>query len=662
MRRILSLIIVFITLNVSASNLYDYNGKGYCQDFAGILSQRNVSIINATLTRIEKESSIEISTVAIPTLNGDDIENYANKLFNHWGIGKTTNNGVLFIIAINEHKSRIEVGRGLEPYLTDYKCKQILEQIKPYLRSKDYNGAFNYVINSVTAIIQEAKEENDVTYKAQNVTTVVPLMTGAKNKPSEPIDWSTFIQILLILCIIGVIVYIIYQVIIYYRNFKEKLENNMTLLTSKYNFLKDKFQYIENTNSKLDKKYGTGPAVDKANISLLAYESSYLLLKHTADNLKYFPSKSNDDFFATLNNTIDNMSDTYKTFLDLETVLTEITDKIKREKDAEKLQNELLIRARTLLRDYSLQYLNDKYVENKNEFETISNDVFIKKPNYAKYVEDIQLTVKTIHDAMLLPDYTKGIFNKDLLKFIETLESNIQIVGTTLYNAKALLKDTEIAIKNITADYNNSKNEIYYNTTDVRRQIDASNIDLYNYILKDFEDKKFKACNDNIRALRLNLKYIKDDYKAELEIKNVKKDIQNSTTKCEKLIDNKSFRINYLNESSSLYKTAKVLEEADMYVEALDKYNAALVCLTNIENDYIKEQKEIKRKEEERLRKIREAEEEERRRKKREEDEEDDRRRRNSYSSSSNNDYSSSSSSISFGGGESGGGGASSDF
>ena len=75
----------------------------------------------------------------MPSLQGYDIEDYGYRLGRHWGIGTAAlNNGVLLIVAPNERKVRIEVGRGLEPILTDALTRIIIEtSILPRFRSGD---------------------------------------------------------------------------------------------------------------------------------------------------------------------------------------------------------------------------------------------------------------------------------------------------------------------------------------------------------------------------------------------------------------------------------------------------------------------------------------------------------------------------------------------
>ena len=64
------------------------------------------------------------------------IDEVANKLYIQWGVGKkTTNEGALFLFAIRDRKSRLEVGYGLEPYVPDGSAGDVLRAMRPALRA-----------------------------------------------------------------------------------------------------------------------------------------------------------------------------------------------------------------------------------------------------------------------------------------------------------------------------------------------------------------------------------------------------------------------------------------------------------------------------------------------------------------------------------------------
>lgn len=83
----------------------------------------------------------QVVVATIPSLEGQEIEEYGYRLGRHWGIGqKDKNNGVLLIVAPQERRVRIEVGYGLEGTLTDALSSRIVKQeILPWFR-KGTNG------------------------------------------------------------------------------------------------------------------------------------------------------------------------------------------------------------------------------------------------------------------------------------------------------------------------------------------------------------------------------------------------------------------------------------------------------------------------------------------------------------------------------------------
>src|SRR5262245_62283725 len=100
---------------------------GRVVDDSKLPSAADEQALLADLEALEKKSSDQVVVVTIPSLQGYAIEDYGYQLGRNWGIGtKQLNNGVLLIVAPNEHKVRIEVGRGLEPTLTDALSKIII--------------------------------------------------------------------------------------------------------------------------------------------------------------------------------------------------------------------------------------------------------------------------------------------------------------------------------------------------------------------------------------------------------------------------------------------------------------------------------------------------------------------------------------------------------
>lgn len=129
--------------------------SGFVNDYASVFSTEEKTAIESELTLFEKESGNEIAVVTIQSLDGDTIEHYAVEIFNEWGIGKEdADNGVLLLIAMSDRKIRIEVGYGLEPYLTDAESYHIIETIlKPAFQNDEYARGVTEAVERIEEVI-----------------------------------------------------------------------------------------------------------------------------------------------------------------------------------------------------------------------------------------------------------------------------------------------------------------------------------------------------------------------------------------------------------------------------------------------------------------------------------------------------------------------------
>jgi len=164
---------------------------GRVVDDAYLLGADDEAQLTADLKTLEDKSSDQLVVVTLPSLQGYAIEDYGYQLGRHWGIGtKQLNNGVLLIVAPNEHKVRIEVGRGLEPILTDALSKIIIENaILPKFRTGDYAGGIKDGVRDITKVLTGDAAEVEERAKAK-----------ARHDADQPaINWLMVIFWLLII-------------------------------------------------------------------------------------------------------------------------------------------------------------------------------------------------------------------------------------------------------------------------------------------------------------------------------------------------------------------------------------------------------------------------------------------------------------------------------
>ena len=95
------------------------------------------------------------------SLNGNSVEEYANRLFRRWQLGQRgKNNGVLLLHAPAERKIRIEVGYGLEGTLTDAITKYIIANaIAPRFKANDFSGGMTRGVDDIIKVLGGGAEE-----------------------------------------------------------------------------------------------------------------------------------------------------------------------------------------------------------------------------------------------------------------------------------------------------------------------------------------------------------------------------------------------------------------------------------------------------------------------------------------------------------------------
>jgi len=132
--------------------------RGYVNDYAGVLDAQERKRLESLLAEVERKTGAEIAVVALESLEGGQIEDFANRLFEKWGIGKKDqDNGVLLIAAIRDRKVRIEVGYGLEPVLPDARAGRILDQVVlPAFRAGHYARGLAEGAGTVARVLAEA--------------------------------------------------------------------------------------------------------------------------------------------------------------------------------------------------------------------------------------------------------------------------------------------------------------------------------------------------------------------------------------------------------------------------------------------------------------------------------------------------------------------------
>lgn len=133
---ILSLFITQTTWSMDVPQL-----TGPVVDEAQILSVQASRAITAALLELNQTEDVQFQVLIVKTLINETIEGYSIKVVDEWKLGKKgKDRAALLLIALDDKKMRIEVGRGLEGNLTDLTTNRILDEMKPYFRKSDYDN------------------------------------------------------------------------------------------------------------------------------------------------------------------------------------------------------------------------------------------------------------------------------------------------------------------------------------------------------------------------------------------------------------------------------------------------------------------------------------------------------------------------------------------
>lgn len=119
-------------------------------DLAGLLAQDELQALDARVRAVRDQTGVQVAVLTVPALPvGMPIEDFSLQVADQWGGGSARDDGLLVTLAWGDRRSRIEVGYGLEGYVTDAEAGQLLQDAAPYLRANDTAGALGLVVDGL---------------------------------------------------------------------------------------------------------------------------------------------------------------------------------------------------------------------------------------------------------------------------------------------------------------------------------------------------------------------------------------------------------------------------------------------------------------------------------------------------------------------------------
>jgi uncharacterized membrane protein YgcG len=140
----------------SAAAVTAQTRSSYVVDGARVFSQDTITLLDGQFEALNAEAGPQVVVMSVPSLNGATVEDYSLRIANQWSIGDSAReDGVLLLVAPNDRKVRIEVGKGLQRVLTNADCKRLIDELMlPLFRKGQYDAG---VIAASQALVTKLK-------------------------------------------------------------------------------------------------------------------------------------------------------------------------------------------------------------------------------------------------------------------------------------------------------------------------------------------------------------------------------------------------------------------------------------------------------------------------------------------------------------------------
>ena len=169
---------------------------GPVNDYARLFNGSDLRELNNYLYALDQKSDLQIAILTIPSLEDENLEDYSIRVAEQWKIGqKGKDSGVIFVIAAQEHKLRIEVGYGLEGLITDAQSSRIIRSIMiPAFQKGEYGKGTLLGVKNVAGLalqdeslisqeVKDADDDDDFLSIPLVIILIVVFLFGARFMP-----------------------------------------------------------------------------------------------------------------------------------------------------------------------------------------------------------------------------------------------------------------------------------------------------------------------------------------------------------------------------------------------------------------------------------------------------------------------------------------------
>lgn len=154
--------------------------RRYVSDPTSILSPAATDTIDAILGRLEKSTGIETAVVMLPSIGENDIFDFSTSLFRKWGIGKKkSDNGLLILFVMDQHKVRFSTGYGIEGTMTDAMSKRIqMQYMVPAFKRSDWNKGMVDGVRATAKVLDGSMEPEAADSDTDDILFSIGIIVG----------------------------------------------------------------------------------------------------------------------------------------------------------------------------------------------------------------------------------------------------------------------------------------------------------------------------------------------------------------------------------------------------------------------------------------------------------------------------------------------------
>lgn len=159
----LTFLVSFLTIYGSFAQNFPAKPDKLVNDYTNTLSADQINQLEQKLVLFDDSTSTQIAVVIIKSLEGYEIADYASRLGEKWGVGRDKkNNGIMLLVALDDHKVTIQTGYGVEGALPDAIARRIIEnEITPNFKSSNYYQGLEKGTDAIIAYTKGEYKNDD---------------------------------------------------------------------------------------------------------------------------------------------------------------------------------------------------------------------------------------------------------------------------------------------------------------------------------------------------------------------------------------------------------------------------------------------------------------------------------------------------------------------